>query len=1046
MHLAVGNDEADLAANKLLALDCLFLMRHTHTALVVALLSTSHILAQTPLSVGSPEIEFEHALMLYDASLYGAARSAFASFTEQYSDCDLRNDASTFLLEDAKYFEAASAKALQNADGGRLLDDFQHYNQHNSHRADALYHLGDFYLNKGNEDEALVQFEKCDENEVSSDLRTHLLFKRGYCHFMQGKHDLALAQFDKIRGDEGEYASAILYYRAHVAYENGNLDKALKSFLQLEKDNGFHTAACYYIADIMYQQGHYTEAMRYAKPLTEQSGKQAEMLRIMADSHFMLGEYDNALQYYAKLKKAPKGKLIRADHYHIGLCYYNKDKFKEASESLSQVTSGDDAMAQSAYYHLASCCLKTGDKKKARTAFDAASRYNFDKAVAEDAHFNKLKLAYELNFSPFDDIITAFAEFLNQYPETSHRDEAYSIMGKALISTKNYKQALETLEKVQHKDLALYKSLQRIAFYHGLELYNDQKRDEAKEFLAHSLRYADYDPLLKARAYYWTAECIYADQKYDDAREQYLMFINSYRSADLAEFASAHYNVGYTYYNRKDYNNARRWFLRFTSLSGNKNKFMMADANNRIGDCMYVERNFESAISYYDKALSISNQQGDYSLLQKGICLGLQNDYDRKIVVLDSLVNRYPKSVYADNAYFEKARAYVAIGDIPQAIYNYKVVKEKYPKGSLASQSMLQLGLLYYNNNEYDNSKAFYKRVINEYPSTPEAADALNGLRNVYMEQGDYDGYIAYTSTLGSFAHVGLSERDSLLFVSASNQYMKGNLTEAKAGLQRYLETFADGRYVTPANFYLADCYYTEKEFDKALTLYEKVAEQPRSIFTEEALLRGGELEFHNADYGKALATFGRLENEAEVETNRIEAIIGQMRCMSKLGDVQKCIEGADKVIEMPQASPAILREAKYLKAKSLITLSRSNEALTLLRELSADTKSAEGAEAKYLLAQLVFDGGDVDGAEKEVFDYIENGTPHQYWLARSFVLLSDIYHAKNDDFQAIQYLETLRESYVPSAEDNISTMIENRLAKWQTATDAPAQETNTQQ
>ena len=990
--------------------------------------------AQSTKAIVEPDVQFEHAMSLYDAALYGAARAEFADFQKDHS-----NDAPAVMLEDARYFESLSAKMGNNLDAQRLLDDFQHYNQENSYRADAQYHTGDYLLSKGKVKKALVWFEKANESDVSPENRVPLIFKRGYCYFDQGQHNLAIAQFNKIKGQEGEYALSVAYYRAHVLYENGNLDAALPMFLELEKDDGFHTAASYYIADIMYMQGHYTDALRYAQPLANQGGgKAAEMTRIVADSHFMLGEYKDALAAYDKLAQLPGGKLLRADYYHIGLAHYNMGNYSKAAANLSKVTSEDDAMAQNAYYNLAACCIELGDKKRARTAFDAASRYKYDAAIADDAHFNKLKLAFELNFSPFEDIISSFVEYLDLYPQTVHRDETYSLIGQALIYTKNYKQALETMEKIKHKDLKLYQAMQRIAFFHAIELYSNGDIEGAETFLAYSLKYGDYDVKLKARAFFWQGECLYSKREIEAARDKYLAFINSYQAAEVSEFGTAHYNVAYTYYNKKDYPNARRWFVKYVSLArDSKHSNLLADAYNRIGDCLYVSRDFNGAIEYYDLAKSASDQQGAYSMLQKGICLGLLNNYEGKVAELDALISKYPKSIYVDNAYFEKGRAYVAMGQIKDAIYNYKVVKEKYPKGSLAPQAMLQLGLLYYNNNEFENSMAFYKRVVNEYPSTPEAASALNGLRNVYMENGDYDGYIAYTSTLGAFAHVGESERDSLLYVSASNQYMKGNFEEAKSGFKRYIETFPTGRYVTPSNFYLADCLYNDKEFDAALQLYQNVASQPRSVFTEEALLRGGELLYKSEDYRQALSSFLRLEQEAEVEANKVEAIIGQMRCMKALGDLEQCIAGADKVIGMPQASAAILREAQYLKAKSLIALGKTADAVPIMRDLAESTKTAEGAEAKYLVAQYQFDSSDIESAENEVFDYIEKGTPHQYWLARSFVLLSDIYHAKGDDFQAVQYLQTLKESY--AAEDDIAGMISERVSKWNVETEAAA-------
>ena len=82
--------------------------------------------------------------------------------------------------------------------------------------------------------------------------------------------------------------------------------------------------------------------------------------------------------------------------------------------------------------------------------------------------------------------------------------------------------------------------------------------------------------------------------------------------------------------------------------------------------------------------------------------------------------------------------------------------------------------------------------------------------------------------------------------------------------------------------------------------------------------------------------------------------------------------------------------------------------------------------EAKYLLAQYYYDSKQFDNCEKEILSYIEASTPHSYWLARSFVLLSDIYAKLDRKLEARQYLLSLKQNY--QADDDIAGMIESRL------------------
>lgn len=149
------------------------------------------------------------------------------------------------------------------------------------------------------------------------------------------------------------------------------------------------------------------------------------------------------------------------------------------------------------------------------------------------------------------------------------------------------------------------------------------------------------------------------------------------------------------------------------------------------------------------------------------------------------------------------------------------------------------------------------------------------------------------------------------------------------------------------------------------------------------------------------------------------------MSCAARLKDTDEILKYADKALQM-QLTSEQKTEVNYWKAKSLLEKDRSYQARPVLEELSKDTRSKYGAEADYLLSQLLYDSGENAAAEKVIMDFIKEGTPHAYWLARSFILLSDIYKSEGKDVEARQYLLSLKNNYTEN--DDIAEMIASRL------------------
>jgi len=256
---------------------------------------------------------------------------------------------------------------------------------------------------------------------------------------------------------------------------------------------------------------------------------------------------------------------------------------------------------------------------------------------------------------------------------------------------------------------------------------------------------------------------------------------------------------------------------------------------------------------------------------------------------------------------------------------------------------------------------------------------------------------------------------------------MNGSYPQAITGMQNYLSKFCPGgRYCTTAQYYLADSYYRTKDKVNALKAYQALLDIKGNQYSEEAAIRCAEITYDQKEYALALTYFKLLQTSGQTTENKNIGRLGVLRCSNFLNDYQTTITIVNEIMGEPHSTTDLKQEALYNRAKAYLALNKYDEAAADLKVLAAETRTANGAEAKYLLANLYFVQGKYAEAEAEVMNFAKKNTPHQFWLARSFVLLSDVYMKQNNDFQAKQYLISLQKNYTVA--DEIQTMITDRL------------------
>ena len=962
-----------------------------------------------------PDLEYKTGLELFEKQKYGVAQEHFQNAINSYNESNMEFKAN------AEFYSALCALELYNEDAEYMISRFIVERPENSKVNAAYFHMGKFQYRQKQYHKAITWFNKLNKDKLNEEELSEYYFKLGYSYFRRKKYEKASMAFYEIKDEGTKFSAPAKYYYSHLAYQDKNYETALQGFDQLSDNETFAPVAPYYTTQIYYLQGRYDEVLEYAPALLESASakRTPEIAKVIGDSYYKKKQFSEALDYLQMHED--KAKFVsRKDYYQLGYCYYKLEQYDSAAVSLEKVLNKEDLLAQNAYYHIGDCYIETDQKNKARLAFEFASILDFDPEIKEEALFNYALLTYELYHSPFNEAVGAFHKFIKLYPNSERIDDAYNFLVMAYLYTSNYKEALNSIEQISDMDHGMKEAYQKVAYYRALELFNNLHYKESVETFDKSLKYPGYNRTISAQSNYWKAEAYYQLEDYENALESYNTFLTTSGSFQLEEYNLAHYNMGYSYFKLKDYPNSIQWFRKFVGFTGNEKSKTVADTYNRIGDSYFISRTYWMAIEFYDKAIEIGLMDKDYALFQRGFSLGLLTRPEKKIETLNQLLNEHPESAYIDDALFEMARSHMDLLETDKALDKYTRLIEDYPSSSYVKKSLVHLGLINYNNDNNTEALKYYQRVVAEFPGTPEAKNALTGIKNIYVDMNDVDSYFAYVNGLGEFADVSLNEQDSLTYTSAEKLYMEGDCEKSILQFNDYLTRFPDGSFVLNSHFYLADCQNRNGNVESALESYNFVIDKPKNTFSEQALLAAASINYDAENYLEALSNYKKLEEVAELNNNIILSRVGQMRCHYLLRSYQVAIELATKVRLTEKISDELKREAYYIKGKSLLKIRKHQEALVQFRSISEEVNSKEGAEAKYLVCELTYKNGELKAAEHEIFDFASQNTSQEYWLAKSFILLANIYYNQSDNFQAKHTLKSIVENYNPDAKDDI--------------------------
>ena len=863
--------------------------------------------------------------------------------------------------------------------------------------------MGVIQTEKGYYKRAIREFERADYKDLERPHQPQYQFYKGYAHLMLSDYSKGAVYFGNLMKHQTPYKQKAMYYYAYCEYKAGNYEKALPSLLELENDPEYRKTVPYYIVQIRYAQGDDEAVRAKAEELLDEQPENennGELHRMLGEIYFRQDRFRDAvreLKAYIDIFTAKKLEILRNDLYLLGVAQFQCKDFRDAIETFKRVKDEQDAISENVALCMGNAYVQLGDFEQAKLSYLAATNYNIDAQVHYEAMYNYCLAVYQSS-SSIGESESVFTDFIRQYPNSEHVNDIYMLLSDAFRKAKNYKAALSALDSVKVEGLnpkvehQILETKQYLRYQVGSDAFVRGRFAEAKDwFTAVIVEGVKSEGTIVTDAYYWRAETNYRLSDYEAAQRDVDSFFARPDAQQSPNKVMADYLCGYIAFQLKQYDKARVAFERFVAVIQTGSPTYQ-DALNRIGDCYFNARNFAQAAAYYERASELHTKSSDYALFQYGYSMGLRKQYDDKIRILQQLVNSYPKSDYADDELYEIARVRMTLEQHNEAAEAYGELLTRYPRSNKARSASIERAMAYRNMHDYEHAVEAYKFTIERYPASQEAYLAVEGLEAVYVETNRVNEYVEYGKQLSKLNMQVATKDDSLAYAAAELQFRQGN---TDAALQQYmpLSERVGSPYAEPSAIAAAEIYMDRKDYENALTYYRR-----------------------------ALAL-------ASKPSNSTNARVGIMQCAVALDRKQDIIDVASQILAEEHVAADISEEALYQRAKAYFATRQYKQALPDLRAISTDVRTSIGAESKYLLAQSYFELKQSADAEAEVMSFAQQPTQQQYWLARSLILLAEISYERGDDFQARQYLLSLKANY--TNDDDILQRVEEHLAQW---------------
>lgn len=952
----------------------------------------------------------------------------------------LEETVTPFQLQEWVLRQSQLAYLRGQIDAQAILARFLEQYPTDARRSQASLQRGARYLAEGDFQRARYHLERVDELALTGDALAEWQVRLAYALMKTNRGEENLSQLFMRAMRQPSYWGhvAALYVASeelaagHVAQAKSRYERLLSytgspADYQQPEGEAIATEAYIGLAAVSYYEGHPEQAISMAERLMHSDARLAAhptLLQIAGNAHYRQGNPTQAVLYLRRLWQDSPETMQPEDRLVLGAALMEGRAYDEAQAVLLPATEGRGLTAEVASLYVARARRELSDNTGAIASYEKAAQAHAHPAVRESALYEMAVLLHATRHSNFGQDVRIVETFIKDFPQSKHRPTVEAMLQEFYLTNTHYPTSWASLQRMEPLSTELRRARQYVLNHMALLAVEQHNFSEAEQWLKKALEKPSPDNLYLGESYLIYSDLLAAKGDSHGAigmLERYLSMRDKQATPNRAE---ALYRKGYLHFNLKAFSQAQKAFSEYLSF-GNISEDRLSDATSRLADCYYALGRTNEAARYYEQAYQRSSRHGAYALFRRAELAGLFKDYSKQIALLGRLMQDYPESPYRRRAYLERGRAALLNNRPSEAQKHFAETAKLFPQSGEGRQALLQLALLHYNQGRIELAAETYRNLISLAPSSQEAASAFSSIKSLAIETGRPE--LAREAAVVSGGALSLNaDEERLLDFEGIEQRALRNDARAERDLTSFIAKYPHGLESLKAQVYLAEIALQKGEKERARALYAQIAEQAEQLepaLQETVLLSLARLESKEAHHSEALALYVRVYHLSTTMDTRLEAAQRGAEAALLARQYTTGISLAQKALEDlagAGTAPIRLALAHLYRADG-----KRQQAVAEYLQLSKESDTPWGAEAVVAHAELLSEQkGQRAEAKKRLTKFIEQGSGQEYFLARAFLLLADIYHQEGNDATARQYLESLEANY-PHKEDDIASRIE---------------------